>query len=399
MSSISPKILFLTSIPLSLLLVLIWLTLLMGRNSSNDLLAYTTSRYGSKTPLMLYDPRYHRSVPLFADMETPLFDLSADGRIAFTSTRDGNAEVYIWDTHQVNSAPINISQQPKRNDYFLSWSRDGHDLAFLSYQESGKETLIYIWDGRKLIDITPGEVGDNPESYREASWSADGRLAFTVGYGSTSGDQPSEIYLWDGSRTVNLSQDPTREDRSPTWSADGRLAFVSVQGEAYRILLWDGVSFKNGAPDRDSFTNVAPELVAYYSLPTWTNTGSLAFESAGVGGIYSQIYTWDTGKTTDISQNPGLHNTSARWSSDGRWAFTTVFSSLQLIYVRDADDHPLLTTKGQYTPAWSSDGDLAFCRPGWILSLWDGSEIRPITEGYVINAQWQSGSRVFCSSG
>jgi hypothetical protein len=62
----------------------------------------------------------------------------------------------------------------------------------------------------------------------------------------------------------------------------------------------------------------------------------------------------------------------------------------------------VLVTKGQYPPAWSSDGLLAFCRydsPDWILSIWNGVEIVEIARGDAIESTWKNGEFVFCTSG
>ena len=237
------------------------------------------------------------------------------------------------------------------------------------------------------------------------AWSFDDRLAFTVfnPRGNTPLDDPSEIYLWDGKLTANFSQNPIGDDHSPAWSSDGRLAFISQRNGRfnYDILVWDGHSIKNSAPNVDTFTKIAPNLTAYYSYPVWTNNGHLTFTSAGFQASDTQIYLWDGKATTDISQNATMNNGGQTWSADGRWAFSTFFSSNQLVYVRDARNNPLLTIEGQY-PAWSPSRYLTFCKltyPDWTLSIWDGLRVTKIAQGVEILAQWQSGSRNVCSSG
>jgi hypothetical protein len=240
---------------------------------------------------------------------------------------------------------------------------------------------------------------DKPVSYQTA-WSNDGKLAFTVRFGFDV-YQISEIYLWDGETTRSLSQNPTGEDRAPVWSNDGRVAFLSAHGGKFNIFTWDGQSFKNGSPDIQPIMDDPAGVIGYASFPGWTADGRLTFPSQTATDTHSQIYVWDGQTATDISQNPTLHNGGAQWSSDGRWAFVTLFSPQQLLYVRDSDNRPLLTVEA-YQPAWSSNGYLIFCVPnrsGWGLSAWNGSEIISIAPADVINAHWGNGSGADCSSG
>ncbi len=370
-------------------------------DSNQDMLAYVIYNFdGEPTPLMLYDPRARDSTDLFEGFTVhpfvPMYfsglTYSTDARLAFSSYHEGNADIYVLDARSGDRSPVNITQSSTIDEYVLAWSPDGRFLAFESHDNDN--TLIFVWDGITAINITPEDMPSAAERYRTA-WSQDGRLAFTIWFGFEPDDPPDEIYLWDGTATTNLSQNPTGNDTFPAWSADGQLAFLS----SYGILVWDGVSVKNEAPDRDSFIHAAQGLTAYYSAPTWTNDGLLAFVSTIPPDTHAQIYVWDGHTATNISQNPTLHNGNPRWSGDGRWAFVTFFSREQLVYVRDADNRTLLTVEGQYGPAWSPSGYLLFCRPGWILYMWDGREIIEVAQGRDIWAQWNGGSSILCSSG
>jgi WD40 repeat protein len=367
---------------------------------SVDRLVYTVFNYDDgTTSLMLYEPDKGKSTPILVDVDFRDFSFSVDGRLAFSSGKEGNGEIYVIDIQTENSQPISLTQNPATYGHPLAWSPDGHYLAFESFQSGGVREIC-VWDGEQTIVVTPEDMPGTANSYR-AYWSNDGRLVFEVFYGYSSDDIPSEIYLWDGHKTVSLSQNPTGEDRYPAWSADGQVAFLSDWNGDYDVFVWDGVSVKNGIPNRDTFTNVAPDLTAYYSRPAWTNTGLLSFGATPPQEHYSQIFVWDGQTATNISDNPGLHNGSQRWHDNGDWAFATFFSSQQLMYVRDKENQPLLTVEG-YSSVWNSDGYLIFChygQMGWILSLWDRQRVIEIVRGYEIRAQWQSGSRMICSSG
>jgi Tol biopolymer transport system component len=378
----------------------------LAAQNNTDLLAYSTYEFNGKRPVMLYDPRNDVSTSV---IETTGFrqiflqiTFSINGDVAYARTVDDHAEIYISNLLAPSKSPRIIRVNPKANEYPVSWSRDGRYLAFSSHTDDAAK--LYIWDGNNAIDITL--ESDNVMRNFNAgafAWSLDGRLAFTEWYdqGFPEKGDSSEIYLWDGNSTTSLSQNPTGRDEAPTWSADGRIAFLSARNGEYDIFIWDGVSLKNGSPDIDTYVNVSPELTNYNSYPAWTNDGGIAFGTNGLRYRYVQIYKWYGKTLTNLSQNPELHNGSQTWGIDGRWAFSTYFSSQQLVQVRDADNRTLYSDQGQW-PRWSADGYLIFCRYSygdWSLLIWDGQQTREITRGQEIWAQWQSGATVTCSSG
>ncbi len=79
--------------------------------------------------------------------------LRANGKIAFTSTRDGNREIYTMNadgTNQVRLTNNNIiDDHPK-------WSPDGKKIAFLSQNSSGAFAIFVMnHDGSGKTEITP----------------------------------------------------------------------------------------------------------------------------------------------------------------------------------------------------------------------------------------------------
>jgi Tol biopolymer transport system component len=129
--------------------------------------------------------------------------------------------------------------------------------------------------------------------------------------------------------------------------------------------------------------------------------GKLAFQAEMAQDTYTQIYIWDGQTATNISQNPTMPNNDPSWSRDGRWAFSTFYTSPPLIYVRDADNRSLLTAEGQW-PTWSPGDNLMFCtqkQSKWILSTWDGQQVIKVAQAGEIVAEWNGGSGVGCSSG
>src|SRR5439155_16168842 len=141
-----------------------------------------------------------------------------------SSGPNNNGSISILDTHTAYLSRLNTSPHPGAAGYPLAWSPDGRYLAFESYLDE-KHKMIYIWDGKAIINITPNDLAETVEFYDEGSWSVDDHFAFNVWFdnGQSRGD-PSEIYLWDGKSTTSLSQNPTGRDERPTWNTDGRFA-------------------------------------------------------------------------------------------------------------------------------------------------------------------------------
>ena len=373
----------------------------LAAQNNTDLLAYSTYEFDGKRSVMLYDPSNNASTQVLTMTGFLNIALSSNRDVAYSPTVEGRATVHLSNALAPGRTTTIIRGNPNANEYPLSWSRDGRYLAIASYADVVK---LLIYDGSNIIDITPKSDDALTRLYAgEIAWSADNRLAFTLWFDPSYpkiGD-PSEIYVWNGKSTINLSQNPTGRDESPTWHVDGRLAFLSEREGEYDVFIWDGVSLKNGSPDIDTYVNVSPELTAYYSYPAWTNDGSIAFATNGLQYNHVQIYEWDGKTSSNLSQNPELNNGSQTWNVDGRWAFSTFFSSRQLVYVRDADNRTLYSDEGQW-PRWSADGYLIFCRwsrQGWSLLMWDGRQTREIVQGREIWAQWQSGATLTCTDG
>ncbi|MEO8606359.1 MAG: hypothetical protein ABI690_00630 [Chloroflexota bacterium] len=426
----------------------------VGADEGQDLLLVTISgNNGENIELNLYDPAADISTPLLAnytanDSAYSNAILSADGRLAFSASFEGHITAHILDTKHldqlvtmvtnvgsadeyplswspngkllayqslshdgpalfsvwdgetsVDVTPQNI--QTNVSQYFnLAWSPDGHTLAFEAYQ-ADNQGHIYVWDGKTTVDVTPQALDSSQVYYDDLAWSSDGRLVFTV---QDNLDSLSEVYVWDGHTTMSVSQNPTGNDVKPVWSTDGQLAFQSERNGAYSVLVWDGVSIKDGLPDTSTFSTVAPEVTINLSFPAWTSTGQLAFVGQSGQDRNAQIYLWDGESATNISQNPTQINANPVWNPDGRWAFTNYIAQVQYVYVKDADNQSLLMTKGSGAgkPAWSSTGFLTFCtldEQEWVLSVWNGTEVREIARGPHVRAQWQSGGSVDCFSG
>ncbi|WP_420631170.1 hypothetical protein [Candidatus Leptofilum sp.] len=377
-----------------------------------DYLVYATSNYSGESQLMVFDPAKENHTQILSGWDIRGISMSPNGDLALSISHKNNLEIYIMNSPFPDSIPENIASDITTH-YRMVWSPDGRFLAYTPLQVG--ETSLWIWDGVRSYQIahSPAGIGD-------ISWSPDGKLAFVVFDTSSYRDEgdPSEAFIWDGETVVNLSQNPTGEDRFPTWNVDGRLAFISEREEIYDVFIWDGISMMNGVPDVSTFKNIAPYLTDYNSTPAWTNSGSITFSGSDISDNgFVQIYEWDGVNAVNLSQNPNSHNGGQRWRNDGHWSFHTYWSSEQLVYIRDETNETQLTLEG-YGARWSESGYFILCQrtlsgthwrfqewkipelireyEGWTLLMGNGSKIIEVAQGDSIHATWSNGEAASC---
>jgi TolB protein len=175
--------------------------------------------------------------------------------IAFSSTRDGNSELY---TCQVNGKKMRRITNHYRIDSSPSWSPDGKRIAFTSDRAGQPAIYVMNSDGTDLHRIT-----SRIEPYEDSPcWSPrSDHIAFVVMF-----DRTFDI------ATVSLGGDDTviitngeGSNENPKWSPDGlRILFTSTRlgGKNLFIMNADGTNIRPLTTDGNSFS------------PAWAPTGS-----------------------------------------------------------------------------------------------------------------------------
>lgn len=152
---------------------------------------------------------------------------SPDGKqIAFTSTRDGNQEIYLIDADGQNLK--RVTQDPGL-DAHPTWTPDGKQLLFATNRWGDFEIAAVDPKGEQVLRLTHQKgLDDYPIC------SPDGRqIAFVS---NRSGD--FEVYTMprEGGPPVNVSNDPGI-DNFPTWTYSGNLAWISNREGEFDLFV------------------------------------------------------------------------------------------------------------------------------------------------------------------
>ena len=310
---------------------------------------------------------------------TPLMvAVDAQARIAFVSSRSGNAEIYVMDADGGNQR--RLTNHPDR-DFSPSWSPDGKRIAFVSNRDGhvnirGRLTYeIYVMDanGENQQNLT-----NDPSNDRSPSWAPDGKRIVFSSDRDNDRDHNIEIYVMDadGENQERLTNNLT-EDQYPSWSPDGkRIAFSARRdghfenelGITYEIYVMDadGGNGQRLTENRNNDWN-----------SSWSPDGKrIAFMSDRKGDVVNwDIYVIDAdgGNGQRLTENR-VYDSSPSWAPDGkRIAFMSNRDKNTEIYVMDADGgNPQNLTNNPHSdssPAWYAPA-LAVAPADKVFTTW-----------------------------
>jgi Tol biopolymer transport system component len=247
---------------------------------------------------------------LFPATGRPAFP-GANGRIAFVSDRDGNAEIYSANPDGSDPQRLTANTVP---DTDPAVSADGSRIAFT------RQLDIWVMnaDGSDQHAVTGTEGGDSAPA-----WSPDGtKLVFGSNRnnpdGSTTGRQ-----LWimnaDGSGVRKLTTG-LGASLAPAWSPEGdQIAFHSNQDGEFEIYTIAAASVPGETTDaRVKLTNNNLQD----QNPSWSPDGArIAFERGGgtnVGDATKEIYAMDANgdNAAQLTFNAD-YDVQPAWSPDG----------------------------------------------------------------------------------
>jgi Tol biopolymer transport system component len=264
----------------------------------------------------------------------------ANGKIVFTSTRDGDEEIYSMESDGSGQVALTNSAA---SDTEPACSPDGTKIALASYRDSAFLEIYVMGAG----GASPTRLTNNSADDTSPAWSPDGsQLVF-----SSRRDGNFEIYVMDadGANQTRLTTDPGF-DVNPAWSPDGtKIAFQTNRHGAYEIYLMD--------PDGTNQTRLTNNTVHDHN-PSWSPDGTkIAFGSDRNGD--TAIYIMDANGANETNLTNGVLDVFPAWSPDGtRIAFSRAGANGYEIYAVDADgtNQTMLTNATQdYHPDWCPD--------------------------------------------
>ena len=269
---------------------------------------------------------------------------SNTGRVVFTSTRDGNTDIYVMGIDGGNQE--RLTNNPA-NDSDPTWSPDRAKIAFVSNRNRGF-VQIYIMDadGKNPIRLTDGVWEESPD------WSLVGqKIAFT----SRNAQGRGRIAEMDanGNNVFKLT-----EGYNPSWSPDGTLVAFDRRNEEHHsqihVINVNSHEIKNVTRD-----------LRNASSPVWSPSGRKIAYVSPEDGFY-QIYVMNAdGKNrkrlTKNRAHKEVDNRQPTWSPDGQTIAYVIFK-----YEDDGRTIPkihLMTADGRYLKQLSDDHNGADYHP------------------------------------
>ena len=290
--------------------------------------------------------------------------------------------------------PTRLTDDPA-DDGFPVWSPDGRRIAFSSTRDGDYNIYVMNADGSNLTQLT-----DDPAADQDPSWSPDGqRIAYVSLYRRHRGNYRHDLRVLnaDGTEDVPLIAHSDDVLGRPSWSPDGQ--FIAFQKDnAGRIPQIAVMELKNRSIER-----LTSRFEAEY--PIWSPDGQLIlFSAEDRSKLYSTevpqsdvfIVNVDGSAPTNLTDDNGWDG-SPSWSPDGR---RIAFGSSRDIYMMNADGSGVtqLTDdpSSDSQPSWSPDGRrIAFLsnRDGdyniYVMNA-DGSSQTQLTDfpGYIVRLNW-----------
>ncbi|HSJ58250.1 MAG TPA: protein kinase, partial [Anaerolineae bacterium] len=255
--------------------------------------------------------------------DTPAPPAALFGRLAFSSNRDGNPEIYVLDL--ASGSPRRLTNN-SANDWLPDWSPDGSRLAFTSSRTGSYDLWVANADGSGQDILVATGAWDE-----YARWAPDGRRLSLSTTANTEGVPNSEIFVRQPDGSLVQVTRSTAENQWADWSPDGRLVYSEgFKGDSdwnIYIINPDGTNraLWLGEPTCDVQATWSPDgqWIAFLRIRSDTNgNGAIDFEDAG------DVWVGRASGDGLRQLTSGMWATTPAWSPDNEWiAFARLIDS------------------------------------------------------------------------
>ena len=201
---------------------------------------------------------------------------SPDGtRVALTSRRDGNTEIYVMDAD--GGDPVNLTRH-EAWDSSPAWSPDGRRIAFESKRAGADHIFVMNADGSGVEQLTSEPAA--PWAFSPA-WSPDGSSIACV----SGPEEVWGIHLLDPDSGILSPLPEGQRGRDPSWSPDGAWIAYTWSDTAHEfshvfVMTADGTGAR-----QLTFAET------WDSTPTWSPDGTrIAFARQSEQDVRYDIY-------------------------------------------------------------------------------------------------------------
>jgi TolB protein len=285
------------------------------------------------------------------------------GRMAFTSNRDGNPEIYV--VGLAGGKPTRLTRN-SADDWLPDWTPDGSKIAFTSSRGGGYDLWAMTASG---ADATAKVATAAWDDY--ARWAPDGRRLAFSSTGESQGVANSEIFVWSPGGGLARLTDSTAEDQWPDWSPAGRVIYCEGWKGTGNWDIWvvdsdgsnRGVWLGGSTVDIQATWSPDGKRVAFLRISQDTNAnGQLDEEDRG------DIWMADENASSLRQLTSGRWASNPAWSPDRKWVAFVLqrdsndsgssdagdVSDILAVRVVDGELVPLVTSPYQdYSPAWT----------------------------------------------
>ncbi|HSJ55816.1 MAG TPA: protein kinase [Anaerolineae bacterium] len=242
------------------------------------------------------------------------------GRLAFSSGRDGNPEIYVVD---LASGELRRLTANGEDDWLPDWSPDGGRIAFTRGRGGRYDLWVMTAGGGEQAPLITTGAWDE-----YARWAPDGqRLSFSS-TANTEGRDNSEVFVRHPDGNVEQITFSPAENQWADWSPDGHVVyaegFQDQQNWNIYIANADGsgrMAWLDG-PEGDVQPTWSPDggRIAFLRLAYDTNgNGRLDFEDAG------DVWVGQADGRDVRQLTRGVWAATPAWSPDGNWIAFALF--------------------------------------------------------------------------